>query len=414
MLLIFNLPHLFAFGLTDRANLEMMSKWERVTGKGQALNCQAFIRESDMAADYSRAIAINPSLQRAWIGLGRAYWLVGRCDEAGHSWDIALQLDKTDQVAMFLRATGAQLSGDSHRWAQLLGSELAAQGAYNVGLRADKSGNRETAIAWYLISITQSPNRINVERLSQLYTLNGSTNDAIGIWTQLVVATDEMDEDHWWAMGHVAELRQEWPEALSAYGHGATLATDPYSYVVRAGWAAINQRNGSEAQRWFNQAREARRELAEPLLGLGNAAQLQNDPDQAIVWFLRAQAVDSESIAPLFNLGLVYFQQANYPQAQSYFKKVLSLSSEHAVSYYYLAMCSMALDRPEEAINLLEESIILASKNQQSDKPWVWQMLIGDWQARSGQRDNALRSYEQALIWHPNELEIVKRIQALR
>lgn len=403
-LLVASAPSLLAAGANNVASVRLAREGEAVSPE-ELSACRRRVDRSQAAGPLAWALRLDTNLPRAIVNQGRVAWLEGRCDEAVLVWGRALSLNSRDITAwaLYLAAGGDILPSDP-----TVAEGLAAYFLY-LGDQDRKAEQWEGALEWYAMAFSVHPSREAAGRLEAAYLRLERKDAAVAVWEELAALLPPSDPDHWWAMGWLAELAQEWEQAALAYREGAARAEEPVPFWIREGEAWGRVQRWEAVEMAYERIIQARPDGLTGYLYMGHLRQAQKDYAAALAWYRRADAVAGGNWVPQYYQGVVYYQMEQYPQAEERFRAVLAAQPEHLWSLYYLAQAVYRQGRLAEAVDYLARAITL-----HTGQPWEWAVQLGDWRAEAGDVEGALAAYQQALAWRPGDENIQGKIQALQ
>lgn len=254
------------------------------------------------AEEYERALAVDPANVNVVNSLGACYGLLGRLEEA---------------AAMFARAT--ELDGDDFMaW-------------YNLGLAHKEAGR--TAEAQTALGRAQGlkPDDFDVMfALGQLELGQGRAETALDWLEQAARAEADREVIHRW-LGEAYLLAGRREEALSR----------------------------------FKAAVKVRPDDAAALSWLGRLY-LDGKRDREVALSLTRQAVDLAPVEPIYRqrLGWALVKNRRAEEALAEFKSALSSGERDLETLWGLGLALAALDRPQEAQEVLAEAHALAPDHQ--------------------------------------------------
>ncbi|MBN1262129.1 MAG: tetratricopeptide repeat protein [Anaerolineae bacterium] len=327
-------------------------------------------------------------------------WFEGKCDEANEAWRTSLQLDDERILSAFGLVWANEVPPVVLR-------EPLSVYALNNGILAREHGAPESATEWFLRSLSLSVSRKAIE--GHLNTAGAVKHEEErALWQQLALETPPVDPDHWWAVARLAALDQDWERAAELYEQGARIAPSPYQFWYASGTMWERSEAWESAKYAFEQALAAQPEVVWPYVALGNLERRKNEFDTALGWYQQALSVNPTVFEPYYYIGLIRYYQELDSEAMTYLTQATALNSGHAWSFYFIAKIQFRNRAPLAAIETLEHALELTSQ-----PPWEWFLLLGDWQLEMDDRERALQSYENALLWDAPVDEVNHRIERL-
>jgi serine/threonine protein kinase/Tfp pilus assembly protein PilF len=180
----------------------------------------------------------------------------------------------------------------------------------------------------------------------------------------------------------------------SGIGEGPDIATDRYELLLILARAVAEPLEGEDAAtqataalRLLDQA--ARLRGPTRALHLCRAACLTrlNDPAAAARETALARGLEPDGAVDHFLLGGECAHRKDLPQAVAHFKHVLRLRPSRFWAHYYLAVCSLQINRPDQA-----ETSLTVCQGQRKDFVWVY--ILRGW--ASGLLGERARKYERS------------------
>ena len=405
-LLLARVPFVLAAGANNLATRVLIRPWQEEARRVGMPRCGQSLTASKAAAYAMRALRWNPGYGRALLNAGRVAWLQGRCPRAQAFWERVLQASPRDQITAFwlfwiLGADEGRPPGDLSAWA-------LAQYASGAGRRAETAGQQAEAVKWYELSLDLSANRDAAGHLARLHQEAGRVGQAVAVWRRVVTELPRDNSDHWWALGRANELAEEWEQAAWAFGRGAAVSEEPYEFWLKQGSSFQRLGRLQEAERAYQQALRARRDLPEPYLSLAAVKRSRQQYGEALGWCMKALAIAPNDVGPLHHVGLTYYDQRDYGRARGWFEAAQQVGSDHIWNNRFLALTLYRLGETSRAVALLAQAVAL-----DREEHWEWAVQLGDWQLELGETKKALEAYERALEWAPAGAGVQERVEQM-
>lgn len=106
---------------------------------------------------------------------------------------------------------------------------------------------------------------------------------------------------------------------------------------------------------------------SEIILCIGNAYGNLNDFDNAMEWFNKLKIDDIGNVDTLYNIGVIAYNKGDFDRALTFFKKATEIDSEFADGLFQLGMTYTALDKPQEAVEVLKKFMQLDPQSPNFD-----------------------------------------------
>jgi len=318
------------------ATLQMLQSGAAAMHQGKSAEAEAF---------FQQALAAEPNLPDAYLGLGMSQLRQGKADQAAASLTKALDLNPNLRGAhLFLGI------------AQFQANQIDA---------ASQSLKREVAI---------QPD--NVEALT---------------WLGIVELGAGRAEEATIPLDHAAALSPKDPNVLDYRGRAHSLvaqesyraltALDPDSWRVHRALGEI----ASESQQWQNAIVEYQKAIEKfstnPDLyeSLGEAYQRLSRFDEATKAYEEELKLSPQNIIALYNLGRIQVLNGDPARGVQFLRQAVKQNSSSAPAIYYLGLGLSQTDHPEEARQWLEKSLTLSPTEFTQQAAWF--QLIRVYQA---------------------------------
>lgn len=173
-------------------------------------------------------------------------------------------------------------------------------------------------------------------------------------------------------------------------------------YQYNMGLFHLNGGNIDEAIKYLNNSLSLNPRYDLALNALGLAYFMKRDFQEAIKYFQRCLQVNPALTEAHNNLGNVYQEMELLDEAEREYKTALfdeSYSSKH-LPYYNLARLYVTKNRPQEALEYIEKSLEINKRMVMTHN------LRGIINEQLENFDEAIKSYEQALIILPGDVNL--------
>lgn len=388
--------------------LAILDNWVEINHTETELpGCGNHIQEIKGHQYLDLALQFDPENDTSLLNQGRIAWIEGDCNLAQDSFEAAYQADRKNPVTAFwlFWLYGAK----AERTPYPLTLKNLAQYAHSKGWELDQAGEIEGATNWYNLSIRLHPILAVVERLEDIYERSGRLDKSLELWGIITKILPPQDALYWLAKGAEADINQDWLTAADAYEKGAEKATDPRTaasiYIRQAvSLKQVNDWQGAEGA--YMAALSRFPEMSLPYIEIGNIRYFLKDYQEALKWYLLAKDRAPQYSAILYHLGETYYQLSQLDEAIDLLQTVIELEPLNAKAHYLLAQCLYAQERKLEAISILS---MVIEKNP--ERTWQWAAQLGDWNLETGNRQDALFAYRQALEWNPENSELKEKLR---
>jgi tetratricopeptide (TPR) repeat protein len=388
----------------DLGSLSLAVEWRVVREALPVPSCQRWGVGTAAAGPVGQALRLDARNQGARLNAGRVAWLLGDCETALDNWG---NFSSNNDVARLERANGLYALGRREE-ALTLFREIGGVAGYfsALGKRAEAAKDSDAAVGCYELSFAIMPTRGVAQTLALSYLEREQPEAAMVVWRQLIEATDESTPDHWWAVGQLAELTEQWQTAANAYERGAEVSEASCEFRQRQETCLEQLGHWAVAEEVCRKALDACPNWLWPYLRLGYLRSEQGDDTGALFWYRRGESLSPQGVSAKYYVGALYYRQGSYEQAKEYFQQALALNPRHSWSTYYLAWCFYQMEEKQAAVAALSRAIEL-----HAGQPWQWAILLGDWRSELRDWKGALAAYRQALQWHPGDETVQQRIR---
>jgi tetratricopeptide (TPR) repeat protein len=309
--------------------------------------------------DYRTAGQLKPKDWRGWYGLGNVYTDQQRWDDAGKAYKSASDYAPQNAdvfIALSYVLIQPHTGGSNAR--RLADAELAARRAVQI----------------------QSTNAVAYDRLGAALEARGLANADI---EQAYRRAVELDPQFAVAYVHLARLLRKTGRAKEAeplYGRAVELAKDAPTLAL------VAEALQSE-QRWDD---------SEPVLQ-------------------RALQLDARNPTVLFLLGRMLVVKKRYDEAEQRLKQVIEISPRSFSPYYILGSAYLRMDHYEDAEKIYNRAAEVANQGERKQLAGAFGLEgVGDGYMKMSRSADALRAYQRALQFDPNNTGLQAKIAEAR
>ena len=308
---------------------------------------------------YREAGKLKPKDWRAWYGLGNVYTDQQRWDDAEKAYLQAsnygnLNADIFTALSFVLiqpRTSGANAK-------RLADAEIAARRAIQI----------------------QSSNAVAYDRLGAAIEARGSS---------------------------VADAEQAYRRAVEL---------DPQFAVANVHLARLLRKAGrtSEAEPLYRRAIELAKD-APTLILIADALQSEQRWDDSEPVLRRALEMDARNPSALFLLGRLLVVRKRYDEAEQRLKQTIEISPRSFSPYYILGSAYLRMDRFEDAEKIYNRGAEIANAGERKQLAGAFGFEgVGDGYMKMGRTSDALRAYQRALQFDPNNAALQAKIAAAK
>jgi tetratricopeptide (TPR) repeat protein len=141
---------------------------------------------------------------------------------------------------------------------------------------------------------------------------------------------------------------------------GVTSAEEYYSL----GMAYFDMGKYAEAEKWLNRARSVDKTKVASEYNLGRIAYETGRFDEALRLFEKVLALDKDNVLALKAAAYARIKKGDLPAAEALYRRVLELEPESSDQGYNYALVLMALEKPEQAEEVLLKYKIIMAENK--------------------------------------------------
>ncbi len=246
-------------------------------------------------------------------------------------------------------------------------------------------GSYDMALAWYQRASIMAPGNTEPKYLiGMTYTSMGKLEEAASVFSELV-RNDPQNGDAWYQLGRTYSNSQDWNKASEAFlrgldGHHEKIGLSNFYYwigVIKAAHSKPVKIQGAVDA--FEQAIQLNSFVGDP----------------------------NNKTEVYFHLGLLRASQGDSAGALTEFNNALKLAPEHYWVRIYVASTLWGLNRPTDAIELLEKTVQLSP-----DKKNAY-ILLGEYYDKTGHMSEALAMFEAALRIDPTDETAKRSLESL-
>jgi tetratricopeptide (TPR) repeat protein len=310
---------------------------------------------SEAEKAYRAAIQLKPKDHRAYYGLGNIYTDQQRWEEAEKAYREAVQfnlLSTEAYVALSYVLVQPRSGGSLAK--RLVDAEMAARRAIQL--------QPNNAVAFDRLGVALEGRGLLTTDTEQAY------RRAVELDPQFAVAHVHL--------GRLLRKLNRASEAEPYYRRAIELANDAPTLVFVAETFDSEQRYSE----------------AEPLLR-------------------RALQMDARNVGALYFLGKLLVALRRYDEAEPILKTVIDISPKSVAPYSLLGSAYLRMERYEESERMYTRAAEFASVGERKHLAGSFGLTgVGDGYMKLGRTGVALRVYQRALEWDPNNAELAARI----
>jgi tetratricopeptide (TPR) repeat protein len=285
----------------------------------------------DAAAEFRKAIELDPKDAKAHVGLGLTLDKQGRLDEAVAEYRRAIERDPKLAMAHIDLGSALNEQGKRDEAAAEFRKAIAldpkdAVAHHNLGSALNEQGKRDEAAAEFRKAIDLDPKDAWAHyNLGIALRDQGKRDEAAAEFRKAI----ELDPKNAWAhynLGDALSGQGKWDEAIACYRKAITL--DP--------------------------------KFAKAHYNLGNVLKHQGKLDEAIACYQKAIEADPKYAIAHDNLGYALFHQGKQDEAIACYQKVVEIDPKNAVAHFNLANTCARLGRWDQALAPMDKAAELS------------------------------------------------------
>ena len=303
------------------------------------------------ALDFARYIKYDENDPDGYIGLARAYALLGRTEDAKDAYETAIDLQPSLPNAL---NELANLCFDDEEYDR-------AERLYLQGLEAD-------------------PDLVfGYHNLGRLYAHVRGDQDTAADYFQKALAVDRNYMPSLVEVSLVELRRERWDDMITWLMRGRKIDPEDsfwhyylgYAYDEKAsasraeGKTRIAQRYAETAEKHLNEAARLDPDDPDVYNLLGNLRLNNGEPAKAVPYYEKALEANEDHVYANVNLGTANRQLGRYVEAERYLKRTLTLAPEYAFAAYQLAeMYDEDLHQAADAVTYYKRYLELVGEDE--------------------------------------------------
>lgn len=287
---------------------------------GVLYSLKCFMKEAEQC--YCKAISIEPENILYNYTLAYLYYTNGKYSLSENLADYILTLDKSNIPALALKVllliNNNELAMAKVYVEQIANSQTEDDFAlYAQSLYYSKLNLWEKAIDAIIVAVEKKPDSIDYKyELAKNYFYLGKTDEALNVCNEIIEKNDKYI----------------------------------YAYILKSK-VALNNGEISLAEELANTAMKLDINVPDVYLVKGIVSYFSHNYDKALENFKIAVSIKPDFEVSYAWVAKTYFIMENYSDAYFYYKEAADLNLSNAEYRYYMAKCSILLDKKEDAIS---------------------------------------------------------------
>jgi len=298
---------------------------------------------------YQKAIALNPRLPQAYLGLGEAFRVLGESPQAVATYSRLLSLFPNDEkidvkvIEAYGRAIADNPRNDLYKekreevladFEQLSKRKnYNAADYYNLGFLYEQVGGKEEAMRFYTKAVQMQPDyKQALYNLANLYRDAGNYKIALGLYGRLVHFHPKFVQGYL-NMGIIFNTIGDQQRARQFYLKVIDLDPDNGDAYFNLGYLSESQGELSEAVNYYEKAVEVAPKNAEAYYNLGNVYARLGQNGEAIASYLKTAGINPRHQDAFVNLSILSFKSGDFQGAIHYLADAQALGYNPPVEY---------------------------------------------------------------------------------
>lgn len=315
---------------------------------------------------YRRAVKLNPSDGRAWLGLARVEAAIGNKEAARNTFRKAVSA--APRNPFLLQGWGV--------FEERVGNLDRAKELYLAALREDDSH----APAWVALGLWQQRHGHDISSARSAFR-RGAEADPSNYYI-------------WHVWGVLEKSCRRYPRARECFQKG--ISANPYNAATYVLWGSLEDELGNSqiAMNLFQRAHTVSPRNIYAYLSHAVAAEKVGDFKKARNLLRRAISIRPNDGAPRQALGLLEFRLGNVEAARKMFAKAVEKDPKHGPSWHAWARVECAVGNHNRARKLFQEAVWSAPRSLHVVRTWhSWAMM----EMSLGRFDAARRFFSHGL-----------------
>jgi len=287
-------------------------------------------RLDDAISDYKKALAINPTYEKAHNNLGTAYTEKGMLDEAISEYMKAIDL-KSDYLKAY----------------------------YNLGVAYFRAGKLDEAIAEYTRALSINADYAEAHNnLGITYIKKGEIDTAVHHYNQALSINPDYAEAYY-NLGLAYAKGGQLDEAIAQYQKALSLQPNYLDAHINLGYAYNRKGELDKAISEYKQALHLNPNYAGAHYNLGIVYARKGRLDEAIEEYRNALSINPQNVEVHTNLGVAYHRKGELDKAIYEYKQALHLNSNYggahsnlATAYFEKKHYQLAVKHSDRALEL--------------------------------------------------------------
>jgi len=298
---------------------------------------------------YQKAVALNPPLPQAYLGLGEAYRVLGEKKYTVETYSRLLGLFPDDEkidvkvIEAYTRAIADNPQDDLYKekreevladFEQLSKRKhYNAADYYNLGFLYEQVGGRDEAMRFYTKAVQMKPDyKGALYNLANLYRDAGNYKIAMAVYGRLVHFHPEFAQGYL-NMGIIFNAIGDKQRARQFYLKVIGLDPDNGDAYFNLGYLSESQGDLSEAVNYYEKAVELAPRNAEAYYNLGNVYASLRQNGEAIASYLKTVGINPRHQDAFVNLSILSFKSGDFQGAIHYLEDARTLGYNPPAEY---------------------------------------------------------------------------------
>ncbi|HVZ80857.1 MAG TPA: tetratricopeptide repeat protein [bacterium] len=369
----------------------------------------------EAAAQFKKALALNPAYTAAAVNLGVASHKVGEDDLALRYLGQVRDSDPARGEALYdlgliqyERGNYPQAVGYLEEASKVVGSDPKVWN--NLGCAYFQVKDFPLAFQAFKTSVANGASFYHAyynEAVASL--LSGNYEEAVEA-TNRAVRLSPSNPDAYNLLGLAFLFNQNYLRASVALAKAIQMRNNDAGYFNNLGRAQLGLGHYKDAEKMLKRALLFQPDLKPALWNMGDLELRQGRIKQALAHYLNVEGWDEAQGNAVFhyNFGVAYYKDKDPKDARLHWEKARQLDPDYLEPLYGLAVLAHEGKDNETALSLAQQGEV---QEPQSSR---WPLLVGDLQKALGHPEDSLASFEKARQMGQKDPKLLAKIESLK
>jgi tetratricopeptide (TPR) repeat protein len=345
---------------------------------------------------YSQSRPNNPL---GYMGLGFVYEALDNQVLAAESWKEA-GLTPEDFIEAGNESYHAQDYQSALSWYQraIALDMQQAQAWIKIGQTYDASKDSEQASEAYRKAWEIDPDLATMVYVTSLEIMGKPEAAELVLLQSINTNPNSASRLEWWRkLGGMMQAQKKWDDAVNVTQEAINEFPDEPGLYIDLGWSLYRRGDGlAAAEREFNNAIRINDKIGDGYFALAQLFSQEKEYQEADGYYLRALELSPDNRWYYLARADTARIAGDVPRALEIYREAIRRFPNFAHAYYQLAIAYRHSNQQQDAIDAIEKAIVLLEPPNDS-----FYARAGEIYRWAGMREEALRSYQQALEINP-------------